>query len=215
MFIFGIIQLLQNLESEHNAFLNPFADYDTRSSACRRLFQKYSFWRAFLKRCVFVDRFQRIRVDGRPNRRKISVFKQKRLLVDGASVVVLRAYAMSPRCPPVTMLSTNERNNSQQHPTTGNRMCKRTQHVTSNNFGSCWPTTLHLFARGFKLKLYFWLGQSDSFSVVYLPWHGELHIILHLGPMTCVLHLPYLVLTTPENIITYHNALCLSPQNFA
>ena len=24
--------------------------------------------------------------------------------------------------------------------TTGNRMCKRTQHVTSNNVGSCWPT---------------------------------------------------------------------------
>ena len=29
------------------------------------------------------------------------------------------------------------RNNTQQHPTTCNRVCKRTQHVTSNNVGSC------------------------------------------------------------------------------
>ena len=37
------------------------------------------------------------------------------------------------------------RNNSQQHVTTCNRVsraCKRTQHVTSNNVGSCWPTVL-------------------------------------------------------------------------
>ena len=96
MFLFRIIQLLQNLESVHNAFLNPFADYDTRSSEYRRRFQKYSFWRAFLKRCVFGARFQRICVDGRPNpRKKISVFKQKRILVDGASVVVFRAYALN------------------------------------------------------------------------------------------------------------------------
>ena len=39
----------------------------------------------FLKRCVFGDRFHRKRVDGRPNRsKKISVFKQKRIGVDGA-----------------------------------------------------------------------------------------------------------------------------------
>ena len=42
------------------------------------------------------------------------------------------------------------RNNTQQHPTTFNRVCKRTQHVTSNNFGSCWPTMLRPFARGFS-----------------------------------------------------------------
>ena len=42
------------------------------------------------------------------------------------------------------------RNNSQQHPTTCNRVCKRTQHVTSNNAGSCWPTMLRPFARGLK-----------------------------------------------------------------
>ena len=39
------------------------------------------------------------------------------------------------------------RNNTQQHPTTCNRVCKRMQYVTSNNVGSCWPTMLHLFAR--------------------------------------------------------------------
>ena len=39
------------------------------------------------------------------------------------------------------------RNNTQQHPTTCNRMCKRTQHVTFNNVGSCWSTMLRPFAR--------------------------------------------------------------------
>ena len=32
------------------------------------------------------------------------------------------------------------RNNSQQHRRTCNRVCKQTQHITSNNTGSCWPT---------------------------------------------------------------------------
>ena len=45
------------------------------------------------------------------------------------------------------------RNNSQQHATTCNRVCKRTQHVTSNNVGSCWPTLLLPFARGFRKDL--------------------------------------------------------------
>ena len=40
------------------------------------------------------------------------------------------------------------RNNTQQHPTTWNRVCKRTQHVTSKNVGSCWPTMLRPLARG-------------------------------------------------------------------
>ena len=30
-------------------------------------------------------------------------------------------------------------NFTQQHPTTCNRVCKRTQHLASNNVGSCWP----------------------------------------------------------------------------
>ena len=46
------------------------------------------------------------------------------------------------------------RNNTQQHPTTSNRMCKWTQHVTSNNVGSCWPTMLRPFAWGFKPFFY-------------------------------------------------------------
>ena len=43
------------------------------------------------------------------------------------------------------------RNNTQQHPTTCNRVYKRTQHVTSNNIGSCWPTMFRPFARGLIL----------------------------------------------------------------
>ena len=43
------------------------------------------------------------------------------------------------------------RNNSQQHATTCNRVCKRTQHVTSNNVGSCWRTVLRSLARGLRL----------------------------------------------------------------
>ena len=43
------------------------------------------------------------------------------------------------------------RNNTQQHPTTCNRACKRTQHVTSNNVGTCWPTMLRPFARDLML----------------------------------------------------------------
>ena len=44
------------------------------------------------------------------------------------------------------------RNNTQQHPTTCNMLCKRTQRVTSNNVASCWPTMLRPFARGFRLR---------------------------------------------------------------
>ena len=43
------------------------------------------------------------------------------------------------------------RNNSQQHATTCNRVCKRTQRVTSNNVGSCWPTKFRPFAWGLKV----------------------------------------------------------------
>ena len=41
-----------------------------------------TLWKAFLKRCAFGDRFHWIRVDGRSNW-KLSVFKQKRIRVDG------------------------------------------------------------------------------------------------------------------------------------
>ena len=36
--------------------------------------------------------------------------------------------------------------------TTCNKVCKQTQHITSNNVGSCWATMLHLFARSLILK---------------------------------------------------------------
>ena len=42
------------------------------------------------------------------------------------------------------------RNNTQQYPTTCNRMCKRTQHVTFNNVGSCWSTISRPLARSLK-----------------------------------------------------------------
>ena len=49
------------------------------------------------------------------------------------------------------------RNNTQQHPTTCNRVCKRTQHVTSNNAGSCWSTVLRPFARSPRLSLRYFM----------------------------------------------------------
>ena len=47
----------------------------------------------FFNRCVVVDCFHRIRVDGRPNRRKKKpVFKQKRIRVDRTLIVVEKQY---------------------------------------------------------------------------------------------------------------------------
>ena len=43
-------------------------------------------------------------------------------------------------------------NNTQQHPTTCNRVSKQTQHVTSNNVGSCWSTMLCPFARSISRR---------------------------------------------------------------
>ena len=43
-------------------------------------------------------------------------------------------------------------NTQQQHPTTWNRVCKPTQHVTFNNVKSCWPTMLRSFPRDLRLK---------------------------------------------------------------
>ena len=46
------------------------------------------------------------------------------------------------------------RNNTQQHPTTCNRVCKRTEHVASNNAGSYWSTLLRPFARGLSSDVF-------------------------------------------------------------
>ena len=55
------------------------------------VFKKSPLWRAFLKRCVFGDCFHMIRVDGRPNwRKKISVFKQKRIRVYGGPKLLIQ-----------------------------------------------------------------------------------------------------------------------------
>ena len=56
------------------------------------------------------------------------------------------------------------RNNSQQHATTCNRVCKRTQHLTFNNVGSCWPTIKRPFARVLKLT---WLDISTPLLVFF------------------------------------------------
>ena len=45
------------------------------------------------------------------------------------------------------------RSNTQQHLTTCNRVCKRTQCVTSNDVGSCWPTMLRTFLRGLRREI--------------------------------------------------------------
>ena len=53
--------------------------------------------------------------------------------------VWLKSFTSFKLCPTTPM---------QQHATTCNRVCKRTQRVTSNNVGSWWPTMLRSFARG-------------------------------------------------------------------
>ena len=42
--------------------------------------------------------------------------------------------------------SSNTSNKAQQHATTHNMVCKRSQHVGPNNVASCWPTMLRAFA---------------------------------------------------------------------
>ena len=59
-------------------------------------------------------------------------------------------------------------NNTQQQPTTCNRVFKRSQHVTSNNVGSCWPTMLRPFARGIQSTLKV-LSQVRPFKSVCTP----------------------------------------------
>ena len=50
------------------------------------------------------------------------------------------------------------RNNSQER-ATSNRVCRRTQHVLSNNVGSYWPTMSFPFARGLTVNT---LGQKPN-----------------------------------------------------
>ena len=64
-------------------------------------------------------------------------------------------------------------NNTQLHPTTCNRVCKRTQYVTSNNVGSCWPTMLRPFAQGltFICSKYNFNKNHKYLVVVFLVPH--------------------------------------------
>ena len=58
----------------------------------------------------------------------------------------LSSAALSPVQTDATLFANNS-----QHATTCNRVYKPTQHVTSNNVGSCWQTTLGPFARSITL----------------------------------------------------------------
>ena len=85
------------------------------------------------------------------------------------------------------------RNNSQQHPTTRNRVCKRTQHVTSNNVASV-CTRLNVMSRA-SLVLSSACGASCQDEILklqpitikqilrrssslYLEWKIELHVLV-------------------------------------
>ena len=56
-------------------------------------------------------------------------------------------------------LVSNFGNNIQQHAKGG---CKRTQRVTSNKVGSCWPTMLRPFARGLSSNVFEWRASTGS-----------------------------------------------------
>ena len=76
------------------------------------------------------------------------------------------------------------RNNTQQRPTTCNRVCKRTKHVTSNNVGSCWPTMFRPFARGFKATLAHYAWITNTYGLY--SSHDALQVPTSLGVVASV-----------------------------
>ena len=72
----------------------------------------------------------------------------------------------------------NGRNNSQQHATTCDRVCKRTQHVMSNNVGSCWPTMLRPFARGLMIHFNISKGNRTEWNPI---WSVIIRVINKIG----------------------------------
>ena len=74
------------------------------------------------------------------------------------------------------------RNNAQQHPTTCNKVCKRTQHVTSNNVGSCRSTMLRPFARSLRLTSFqqphFTPFQSGFITFVHREEKSSRHVAM-------------------------------------
>ena len=59
-------------------------------------------------------------------------------------------------------------NNTQKHATTFNRVCKQTQHVTSNTVSSCLPTMLGQSSHG--LILHFQNDQSGQPVLTFGEW---------------------------------------------
>ena len=80
-------------------------------------------------------------------------------------------------------------NNTKQHPTTCNRVCKRTQHVTSNNVGSCWSTMLRPFAGSLGIHMYFLhellmtICTSFKIATMLSAWKAVLYLMGKLRPL--------------------------------
>ena len=68
-------------------------------------FSKSPLWRAFLKRCRFVDCFHRVRVDNRPNRRKKIRFQTKTDMCGRGLTVFVDQFRFPGNCPPTPPLS--------------------------------------------------------------------------------------------------------------
>ena len=68
-------------------------------------------------------------------------------------------------------------NFAQQLPTTCNRVCIRTQSVTFNNFGSCWPTMLRPFARASCVPWITSVAATILKTPNQCPWYASIRIL--------------------------------------
>ena len=79
-----------HLTSAFSQRLRKYTFTAVHTKTHKRRFQIYPLWRAFLNLCVYGERFQRLRVDGRPKRIKkfafTSVCVYNRLRVDGGGM---------------------------------------------------------------------------------------------------------------------------------
>ena len=69
------------------------------------------------------------------------------------------------------------RNNSQQHAIICNRVCIRTQSVTFNNVGSCWPTMLRPFARTSCMSWIKSVAGTILKTLNQCPWYASIRIL--------------------------------------
>ena len=91
--------------------------------------------------------------------------------------------------------------NSQQHATTCSRVCKRTQHVTSNNVGSCWPTKLGPFSRS-EGQEHSWLPIVYLFIyVLSILWVRQRHLSMYC----------FTLLSSPSFVWLYKLSSVLDP----